>query len=131
MAAMIISLENQNNEMMQPLKNCLKVRNPIPDSLKNQEKDVFLPIKKCIIETEEDIKKLNIIPMQLEDWKQNKEKKLKVIDDKVTEVLKTVNEQVEERVRVKTEKVFENEGLRRSGRIRRRLGNSSSDSNSN
>jgi hypothetical protein len=60
---------------------------------------------------------------------------IKGVDDKVTEILKTVNEKSEERAKIKTEKEtfgndFYNKGLRRSSKIRRKAGNSSSDDSS-
>jgi hypothetical protein len=135
LAAMIICLENQKNEMMLPLKNCLKLMNTIPNSLDDMKKEISMSIKKQGTVIEDEINKLNIISELLESWKQENVNLIKGVDDKVSEVLKIVNEQSESRTKIKSEKEafgkdFYIEGLIRSNRIRGKAENSSSDGSS-
>jgi hypothetical protein len=113
--------------------------NTIPESIDNMRNDM----RSCIsgpIESQkallcEETKRFDVISELLENWKLENIKMIQGVDDKVTEVLKTVNEKREERVKVKTKKKaferdFYSERLRRSNRIRRKAENSSSDDDS-
>jgi hypothetical protein len=107
----------------------------IPESIKDIMEGISEPLKiqkEILIKEKEE---LNIISNILESWKLENSKLVQGVDDKVTEIFKKVNRQSEGRARVKTEREafgrdFFSEGLRRSGRFRRRAGNSSSDDGS-
>jgi hypothetical protein len=97
MIVMIISLENQKKEMMAPLKNCLNVMNTIPASIEAMKTELHELI---ISETKDLITEL------LENCNKENVKLIQGVDDKVTEVLKTVSQRTEEKPKLSQKRKF-------------------------